>query len=78
MISCPGNSDTTSGMNGPENDSADGGENGRNLEELRSFCKNLDVVQCDKTIVRLDALEHRGLKIDQRDGAVLRRQHFLK
>ena len=51
-------------------------EHGRNLEQLRRLGEDLDVVEEYQAIVRLHALIHGGLIVDQGDGAVLRGEHL--
>ena len=48
----------------------------RDTEELGSLPENLDIVKGHETIVRLHALIHRRLKVDESDRMVLWVQHF--
>ena len=62
----------TSGMNGPENVSLATVDNTVGiLNNLALFAEDLDVVEGYQAIVRLDALVHRGLIVDQCDRTVL-------
>jgi hypothetical protein len=59
-------------MNGPEKVRGDRRNHRRNAEQLGGLCQNLGIIERHQPIVRLDALVHRRLEVDQGDRVVLR------
>jgi len=74
---CLGKSSITSGMNGPEKLSAKNGKITVGiLNSFAAFAHNLDIVERDDPIVRLNALLHGRLVVAQRHRAIFRSQNF--
>lgn len=55
-----------------------GGDQHRELEELRCFGENLNVMHNAQAIVGLNALIHGGLKVDQHESRIVGAQHFKR